>query len=254
MKILIIEDESLAAEKLQLLVKQYDPSIEILGCLESVEETVEWLNKKTHPDLLLMDIHLSDGHSFDILKKTKLQKPIIFTTAYDNYAIDAFQHLSIDYLLKPISEVAIAKALNKYKSLSSSFMPQDYSHLLESFKDGFAASSYKSRFLAKVGQRMFFIQENEVAYFAADNKIVFLIDREGNRFVINYTIEKLDIMLNPKHFFRLNRKFIVHADMIEQVKPYHNNRLKVLLKGINTTEDIIISREKISDFKSWAES
>ena len=133
-------------------------------------------------------------------------------------------------------------------------MPQDYSHLLESFKDGFAASSYKSRFLAKVGQRMFFIQENEVAYFAADNKIVFLIDREGNRFVINYTIEKLELMLNPKHFFRLNRKFIVHADMIEQVKPYHNNRLKVLLKGINTTEDIIISREKISDFKSWAES
>ena len=254
MKILIIEDESLAAEKLQLLVKQYDPSIEILGCLESVEETVEWLNKKTHPDLLLMDIHLSDGHSFDILKKTKLPKPIIFTTAYDNYAIDAFQHLSIDYLLKPISEVAIAKALNKYKSLSSSFMPQDYSHLLESFKDGFAASSYKSRFLAKVGQRMFFIQENEVAYFAADNKIVFLIDREGNRFVINYTIEKLELMLNPKHFFRLNRKFIVHADMIEQVKPYHNNRLKVLLKGINTTEDIIISREKISDFTSWAES
>ena len=101
---------------------------------------------------------------------------------------------------------------------------------------------------------MFFIQENEVAYFAADNKIVFLIDREGNRFVINYTIEKLELMLNPKHFFRLNRKFIVHADMIEQVKPYHNNRLKVLLKGINTTEDIIISREKISDFKSWAES
>lgn len=254
MNVLIIEDESLAAEKLQSLVKEYDPSIQIMACLESVEETVEWLNKKNHPDLLLMDIHLSDGHSFEILKTTKVQKPIIFTTAYDNYAIDAFQHLSIDYLLKPVSAESLAKALNKYRSLVNSFVPQDYSFLLEQFKEGFSATRYKTRFLAKVGQRMFFIQENEVAYFAAENKIVFLIDREGNRFVINYTIEKLESLLNPKYFFRLNRKIIVHADMIEQVKPFPNNRLKVFLKGITPQEDIIISREKIIDFKTWAES
>ena len=254
MNILIIEDERLAAEKLQMLVKQYDPSIRVMACLESVEETVEWLNNKPAPDLMLMDIHLSDGHSFEILQKTPVRKPIIFTTAYDNYAIDAFQHLSIDYLLKPISSEAIAKALNKYQTLASSFIPRDYNILVDSFKDGVIASRYKTRFLAKVGQRMFFIQENEVAYFAADNKIVFLIDREGNRFVINYTMEKLELILNPKYFFRLNRKFIIHADMVEQVKPYHNNRLKVILRGVSTPEDMIISREKIAAFKLWAES
>lgn len=254
MDILIIEDERLAAEKLQFLIKEYDPTINIMACLESVEETVDWLNKKKCPDLLMMDIHLSDGHSFEILKTTKVDKPIIFTTAYENYAIDAFKHFSIDYLLKPISPESLAKALNKYNSLAASFIPQDYSYLLNEYKDGLSTIQYKNRFLAKVGQRMFFIHENEVAYFEAENKIVFLIDREGNRFVINYTVEKLEQILNPKNYFRVNRKTIVHADCIDQVKPFHNNRLKVFLKCMAPQEDIIISREKTGAFKNWAES
>lgn len=253
MNILIIEDEQLATERLQILLKEYDPSINIVACLESVEETVSWLNKKTHPDLLLMDIHLSDGHSFDIFKKASTQKPIIFTTAYENYAIDAFQLFSLDYILKPVTSEALAVAINKYKNLSASFAPADYSVMMEQVKDNFS-TRYKNRFLAKVGQRLFFVQASEVAYFYADNKIVYLVDREGNRFVINITLEKLELLLDPRHFFRINRKIIVHADMIEQVKPVANNRLKLLLKGIQTPEDITISREKIADFKTWADS
>lgn len=253
MNILIVEDEQLAAERLQILLREYDPAINIVACLQSVEDTVNWLNKKTHPDLLLMDIHLSDGHSFNIFKKATTQKPIIFTTAYENYAIDAFQHFSLDYILKPVSSEALAAALNKYKNLAASFAPVDYAGMMEQVKDTFSAG-YKNRFLAKVGQRLFFVKANEVAFFNADNKIVYLVDREGNRFVINITLEKLELLLDPRHFFRINRKIIVHADVIEQVKPAMNNRLKLLLKGIQTVEDITISREKIADFKLWADS
>jgi DNA-binding LytR/AlgR family response regulator len=253
MNILIIEDEQLAQERMQMLVKAYDPSINIVGCLESVEETVHWLNTKPHPDLLLMDIHLSDGQSFEIFKRTSTQKPIIFTTAYENYAIDAFQLFSIDYILKPVTAEALATALNKYKNLSTAFSPKDYHLLMEQVKDNFSVS-YKSRFLAKVGQRLFFITASEVAYFAADNRIVFLIDKEGNRFVINTTMEKLETELNPKDFFRLNRKIIINADAIDQIKPYQSNRLKLHLKGITSQEEIIISRERVADFKQWADT
>ncbi len=253
MDILIIEDEQLAQERMQFLVKAYDASINIMGCLESVEETVQWLNTKPHPDLLLMDIHLSDGQSFDIFKRTNTQKPIIFTTAYENYAIEAFQLFSIDYILKPVTAEALAAAINKYRNLATAFAPKDYQLLMEQVKDNFS-KNYKNRFLAKVGQRLFFIPTNEVAYFAADNKIVFLIDREGNRFVINTTIEKLETELNPKEFFRLNRKIIINACAIGQVKPYQSNRLKLHVKGITAQEEIIISRERVADFKQWADN
>lgn len=253
MDILIIEDEILAQERLQLLLKNYDVAINVVSCLESVEETIKWFNTKPHPDLLLMDIHLSDGLSFEIFKKISITKPIIFTTAFDNYAIDAFQLFSIDYILKPISAEALGNAINKYKNIANSFTPKDYSLLTEQIQDNLNAN-YKNRFLAKVGQRLFFIAVTDVAYFSADNKIVFLIDKEGNRFVINTTIEKLETQLNPNQFFRINRKVIINVDAIEQIKPYVNNRLKLQLKGITSQEEIIISRERVSDFKMWADN
>lgn len=253
MNILIVEDEQLAQERLQLLINAYDPSINIVGCLESVEETVYWLNTKPHPDLILLDIHLSDGQSFEIFKRTQTQKPIIFITAFENYAIDAFSLFSIDYILKPVTAEALAAAINKYKNLADIFKPADYRLLMEQVKDN-SMVNYRNRFLAKVGQRLFFIPASEVAYFAADNKIVFLIDREGNRFVINNTMENLETELNPKDFFRLSRKIIVHADVIEQIKPYHNNRLKLQLKGVAASDEMIISRERVADFKQWADA
>ena len=252
MDIIIIEDEMLAAERLQALIKNYDSSINIVATLESIEESIQWLQVKPHPDLLFVDIHVSDGHSFEIFKKINLQKPVIFTTAYDNYALDAFQLFSIDYILKPVTAEALASAINKYKSIAS-LAAANYSLLSDSVKENFS-TRYKNRFLAKVGQRSFFLQADEVAYFFADNKIVYLVDKEGNRFIINFTLEKLEPLLDPHDFFRINRKMIIHSRAIQQVKPYFNNRLKLLLKGIKADEEIVISRERVSDFKEWADT
>ncbi len=252
MNILIVEDEMLAAERLRMLLKQYDPSIKIIACLESIEETVNWIQTKPHPDLLLMDIQLSDGHSFEIFKQATINKPIIFTTAFDHYAIDAFRHFSIDYILKPVTAEALASAIQKYRTMSQISLPPDYNSWMEKFQQKIVPQ-YKDRFLAKVGQRTFFIQTDEVAYFYADNKTIYLADREGNKFIVNYSIEKLETLLDPYYFFRINRKMIVHSKMIDLVKPYLNNRLKLSLKALKMEEDIIVSRERVTAFKKWAE-
>ena len=252
MNILIVEDEMLAAERLRMLLKQYDPSINVMACLESIKETVNWIQTKPHPDLLLMDIQLSDGHSFEIFKQASINKPIIFTTAFDHYAVDAFRHFSIDYILKPVTAEALASAIQKYRIMSQASLQPDYNSLMEKFQQKIVPQ-YKDRFLAKVGQRTFFIQTDEVAYFYADNKTIYLADREGNKFVVNYSIEKLESLLDPYYFFRINRKMIVHSKMIDLVKPYLNNRLKLSLKSLKMEEDIIVSRERVTAFKKWAE-
>jgi two-component system, LytTR family, response regulator LytT len=253
MDILIIEDEILAAQRMQMLVKNYDPSLNIVGVLESIEEAVDWLSTKKHPDLMLVDIQLADGHSFEIFKKVQVQKPIIFTTAYDQYALDAFQLLSIDYVLKPVTAEALSNAFAKYKLLTKiPAKENNYSEILQYVKENFT-EKYKTRFLGKIGQRTYFIQIQDVAYFTADNKIVHLVARDGKRYLKNATMEKLVQMLDPKLFFRINRKIIMHIDAIEQIKPYDNNRLVIVVKGNFTSEEIIISREKVAEFKLWAD-
>jgi DNA-binding LytR/AlgR family response regulator len=254
MDILIIEDEILAAERMQMLVKNYDPTINILASLESVEEAVQWLSTKKQPDLLLVDIQLADGHSFEIFKKVPIQKPIIFTTAFNQYALDAFQLLSIDYILKPVTAEALSNAFAKYKSLTQ--LPtseNNYADVLQYVKDNLT-EKYKTRFLGKIGQRTYFIQVQDVAYFTADNKIVHLVARDGKRYIKNATMEKLEQILEPKIFFRVNRKIIIHIDAIEQIKPYDNSRLIIVVKGMPTAEEIIISREKVAEFKIWADN
>jgi DNA-binding LytR/AlgR family response regulator len=251
MKVLIAEDEKLATERLLILLKQYDPAIEIVGCLESIEEMVQYLKEHTHPDLILLDIHLSDGHSFEIFKQVQYSRPVIFTTAYDQYALEAFKMLSVDYILKPVTQQALATALNKYQSLASSFATTDLSKLPPLIN---AANNYKKRFLGKVGQRLFFIESTDVSFFQADNKIVHLVDKDGNRYVVEHTLEKLEQLLDPREFFRLNRRFIVRISAIQQVKPYYNNRLKLSLKGTAQSDDMVISRERVADFKNWAEA
>lgn len=253
MNILIIEDEQLAQERLLQLIAAYDNTINVVACLESVEESITWMKTKPHPDLILLDIHLSDGHSFEIFKRVGIRKPVIFITAYENYAVEAFKLFSIDYILKPVTAEALSTAINKYKDLSEMYTPADYNQLMEKVKDSFSVN-YRTRFLAKVGQRLFFVSAQEVAYFYTENKIVFLINREGNRFVINNTLEKLETELNPQYFFRLNRQIIIHADVIDQIKPYSSNRLKLNLKGIETADGIIISKERVADFKIWADA
>lgn len=252
MQVLIIEDEQLAAERLQILLQQYDASIQVAGVLESIEEACRWLKQKPAPDLLLMDIQLSDGHSFEIFKQVHINRPVVFTTAFDQYALDAFKHYGIDYILKPVTAEALAAAIEKWRHLKQSASApayQDWATLWQQSNQ----QRYKDRFLAKVGSRTFFIQTDEVVCFMAENKTVFLADREGNRFVINYNLEALEQLLDPYQFFRINRKYIVHSKYIELIKPYYNSRLKLTLKHIRPEEELIVSRDRVTLFRQWAE-
>lgn len=249
-RIVIIEDEQLAAERLIMLLKQYDPAIEIVKHLYSVEESIQWLNTNAHPDLLFLDIQLADGFCFDIFKQVDYRKPIVFTTAYNEYALDAFQLCSIDYLLKPVTAEALAKAMQKFAQLQSNFAAGNYDQLSNLFD----SASFKSRFLAKAGQRMFFVETSEVQYFQADDKIVYLVDKEGNKLMVDYTLERLEGLLNPKEFFRLNRQYIARYSSIAQIKPYVNSRLKLLLRNGSKTEEVVLSRERVHEFKTWAEA
>jgi len=254
MNIIIIEDEQLATERLKILIKQYDASINIIGCLETIEEAVHCFKTHQEPDLILIDIHLSDGHSFEILKKINISKPLIFTTAYDQYAIEAFQHFSIDYLLKPISFEMLSNAFEKYKSIVNRFTPPDYKSWQKFIGSAIQnLSHYKSRFLAKVGTKSYVIQTEDIAYFTADNKVVSIIDTDDNIYTVNQTIEKIESMVNPADFFKINRSTIVNQKMIQQFKPHLNNRLKLILKCKRQHEEMIVSRERVSAFRNWLE-
>lgn len=251
MRVVIVEDEKLAADRLVTILSQYDPSIEVTACFESVEETVNYLQTAAHPDLMLLDIHLSDGHSFEIFKKVSYQNPVIFITAFDQYALDAFRIFSIDYILKPVSQTSLAAAINKLKLLSSSFA---VSGLKSAPLPSTGEPLYKKRFSAKIGQRLFFITVENIALFQADNKVVYLVDKTGNRYVVEFTIEQLQQLLDPKQFFRLNRGFIVNIDAIQQVKPWYNSRLKLFIQGLTDKEEVVVSRDRVTHFKTWAEA
>ncbi len=250
MKVAIVEDEQLAAERIEILLKQYDPGIEILARLDSVKATVQYLKTKTAPDVLLMDIHLSDGHSFEVFQQVNYTRPVIFTTAFDEYALEAFKLFSVDYILKPVTLETLATALNKLKSFTVSIQGIDYNHLLPEWSGQIPA--YKKRFLGKIGQRLFFVCTNTIALFEAHNKIVHVYDREGHSYLVDRTMEKLEEQLDPKEFFRINRSIIVHIDAIEHIKSYFNKRLRLQLKGVAQEKEIIISRERVAEFKQWA--
>jgi DNA-binding LytR/AlgR family response regulator len=179
---------------------------------------------------------------------------LIFTTAYDQYAIEAFQHFSIDYLLKPISFEMLSNAFEKYKSIVNSFMPPDYKSWQKFIGSNIKSlPQYKSRFLAKVGTKSYVLQTEDIAYFTADNKVVSIIDTDDNMYTINHTIEKIESMVNPADFFKINRSTIVNQKMIQQFKPHLNNRLKLILKCKRQHEEMIVSRERVSSFRNWIE-
>jgi len=255
MKILIIEDEPYAQEELKRLLALCDPSIVIWECIDSVEDSIIWLEEPNEPDLIFMDIQLSDGLSFDIFKHTEVKAPVIFTTAYDEYAIRAFKVNSIDYLLKPVEEEALKSALRKYaairKQYSQAIQPQTYfnpaqiEQLLRLNKP-----EYKSRFVTTIGDRIKHIGVEQVAYFFADDNTVYLVTGDKKKFIINYTLDQLENLLDPRHFFRINRKYIAKITAIGDVNKYFNSRLKVSL--VPPVEDeILISRVRVPDFLSW---
>lgn len=255
MKVLIIEDEPYAQDELKRLLSLCDPSIEVWTCIDSVEDSIIWLEEPNEPDLIFMDIQLSDGLSFDIFKHTEVKAPVIFTTAYDEYAIRAFKVNSIDYLLKPVEEEALKSALKKFAAIRRQFSqpvqaqnffnPAQIEQLLKLNKP-----EYKSRFVTTIGDRIKHIGIEQVAYFFADDNTVYLVTGDKKKFIISYTLDQLESLLDPRHFFRINRKYITKITAIGDVNKYFNSRLKVSLVP-PVDDEILISRVKVPEFLSW---
>ncbi|MDF9798496.1 two-component system response regulator LytT [Catalinimonas alkaloidigena] len=253
MQVLIIEDEKPAADKLIRSLERIDHEIEVLDTLGSVQQAVGWL-KENRADLIFLDIHLSDGVSFKIFEQLQnagieyIQTPIIFTTAYDEYAIEAFKLNSIDYLLKPVNRRDLEASLQKYRHLQEQIPPlqQNFKSLIDSLRK----PAYKKRFMVSFGQRMKSIDTHQIAYFYAHDKLVQMLTFENQRYVVDHTIQQLDEILDPEIFFRINRKFMVNIEAIEQMHSYSKSRVKLDLRPESTME-AVVSVERSSDFKAW---
>lgn len=249
MKILIVEDEQAAARRLEKLLLEIAPETEILAHLESVEATIIWLQEHPPPDLIMLDIHLADGSSFEIFEHLKITCPVIFTTAFDEYALQAFKVNAVDYLLKPIKSVELAAALEKYKSLYKNTV-SDFSMLLEHIRKQ-EGSNYLRRMLIRLGNSIKLIDMSDVSYFYTKDKITFLIAQgSGKRFPVDYPLDKLETMLDPKDFFRINRQFILRINSIREMQSYSKSRIKVDTIP-PADQEIIVSTERVAAFKRW---
>ncbi len=253
MKIAIVEDELPAADKLTRYLKKYDENIEVVHTMRSVVDAVNWLGANQQSlDLIFMDIQLLDGLSFEIFNQVKLEKPVIFTTAHDEYAIDAFQVNGIAYLLKPVTFVGLSGALMKFKSLKEQLGGGDVSEAVNAASEQIAKKGYKDRFLVKIRDRIHSLKTEEAAMFYAEGRTVYLVTGEGRRYIIDYKLEALEELLQPESFYRVNRTFIVNIESIKDVIVYSNSRLKVELE-VDFDKEIIVSRDKVSAFKGWFE-
>ena len=250
MNALVIEDEQLAAERLISLIDQSGEDIQVLEQFDTVRDTVDYLTQhQQNIDILFCDIQLADGLSFSIFEKIKVNTPVVFTTAFDEYSLKAFKVNSVDYLLKPIKQQDLNEALTKYQSIYRDKLEIDLSQLSQFFNQ---PVSYKERFLVKSGNKYYNKAVEEVTYFSLDNKIVYLHDREtSKKYMTEFTLEELiKNHLDPKQFFRINRQFIVSIDAIAMMKPYPNQRLILQLKH-GQLDELVLSREKVSSFKEW---
>ncbi len=253
MRVLIIEDEKPASEILIKLLHRYDSNISIEDTLESVEKSVEWIkNPLNSVDLIFMDIHLSDGLSFEIFNKVQVNIPVIFTTAYNEYAIQAFKVNSIDYLLKPINYDDLFHSLEKLESLRQNLSSASQRIKLEELNEALLQyrKTYKERFMVKLGERIKSVTTDQSVLFYAEGRTAFLLTEKGNRYIIDYKLEELEEMLDPAKFFRISRSFIVNINKIQEVLVHSNSRLKIKLEQ-DFDREIIVSRDKVQAFKSW---
>jgi two-component system, LytTR family, response regulator len=252
MKVIIIEDEVPAAEKLERYLHKYDSSITISARFDSVANSVAWL--KDHQDtidLIFMDIQLIDGLSFQIFQQVQVRKPVIFTTAFNEFALDAFKVNSIDYLLKPITFTDLSAALKKLENLKQQLQwTDDKTTKVQQAVSSLKTREYKNRFMVKLGEHIRSITTDQIAVFYADGRDVYLVTTQPRKFIIDYTLEALEDILNPSMFFRLNRTFILNINAIKDVLVYSNSRLKITLQQ-EFDKEIIVSREKVSEFKKW---
>ena len=248
--ILIIEDEPLAAEKLQNIIESINFPAKIEGKLDAVQSAVEWFQANSEPDLIFSDIQLGDGLSFEIFEQIDIHCPVIFTTAYDEYAIKAFQVNSIDYLLKPITKATVEKALERFQQrTNSNNKPEKLKpkgkDILQLFK-----GEYKTRFLVKVGEHMKNVKVEDVLWFFTMEKNSFMRINSQKELPLDQSLDQLELLMNPSEFFRVNRKYLIHIDSIQDIISYTNSRLRLKLEG-SKDDDIIVSREKVKDFKCW---
>jgi two-component system, LytTR family, response regulator LytT len=248
MNAIIIEDEHLAAERLEGLLRELDPSIHVAAQLQSIEASVQWLKSHT-PELIFLDIQLSDGLSFEIFDEIQVEAPIIFTTAYDEYALKAFKLNSVDYLLKPIRQEELHAALEKFRKRLTP-QPIDIAALLRSLHGN--STPVKRRFLIQFGDRIKHVETHDVAYFFALDKTVFLVTKQGQKYPINLTLDRIEETVDPQSFFRINRKMIISFGSIRQMVPFTRSRIKIELQPAEPVEvEAIVSVERTASFKQW---
>jgi two-component system LytT family response regulator len=254
-KALIIEDEEIAALALKQLLASADPEIEVLGVMQSIDESVAWFNSHNPPDLVFMDIQLADGLSFNIFEETKISCPVIFTTAYDQYAIKAFEVNSIGYLLKPVTIAPLQKALDKFglyhnsgqNSQTGMISPEVLKSLMKAVSQ---EQTYRRHFLISNRDKLIPLSLDKIAYFYTELKIVKIVTLEGKTHSIDHTLDELMIMLDPKHFFRANRQYIIRHEAIHDISLWFNGKLTVTL-SVKTPERLIIPRARSNEFKAW---
>jgi len=251
MKVIIIEDEKPSARRLNRMLAELD--VNVSEMLHSVEESIEWFNNNEHPDLIFLDIQLSDGLSFEIFEVIDIKSAIIFTTAYDEYALQAFKLNSIDYLLKPIDPVELAKAVTKYKEQrpSKTTVTLDFDDIKKMLVNPIDRE-YKKRFTVKVGQHLKMIPIDEIECIYSENKGTYVHTTQGRNYLLDTTLEHLEADLQPDTFFRINRKFYVNINAIKDMVSYTNSRLQIKLNSF-AEQDIIVARERVKDFKMWLE-
>ena len=251
MNIIIIEDEKPAARLLQRKVEKL--GLQVNQMLHSVEESISWFQNNVHPDLIFLDIQLSDGLSFEIFENIDIKSAVIFTTAYDEYALRAFKLNSIDYLLKPIDEEDLETAISKYKARNraASNLSLDF-EMIKKMLVNPIDRDFKKRFTIKLGQQLKMIAIEEIECFYSENKGTYLHTFDNRDYLLDQTLEQLETEINPKEFYRVSRKFIIPMKAIKEIQMYSNSRLKVILPTYKTDE-VIVSREKVTDFKNWLE-
>lgn len=256
MKVLIIEDEELAVKKLQKTLASVDETAEVVGVADSIRSSVLWLESNPAPDLILMDIELADGQSFEIFDKVEVKSTVIFTTSYDEFALKAFKVNSVDYLLKPIQKEDLEAALDKFRKMKNIYGNSNggpalnVDSLVKELQLKLQPKEFRKRFLVKHAQKLVSIEVDDIAYFYSDGRLNFFKTNDNKKYVVDYTMDELEEMLNPEVYFRISRSFYVSIASVDQIHDYFGNRLLLNLKPA-VDKEALVSREKVTDFKKW---
>jgi len=255
MTILIVEDEDLAVRKLRKTLDAIGHDLLVAGAVDSIAATVEWLEGNPRPDLILMDIELADGQSFEIFNRVKVTSPVIFTTSYDEYALKAFKVNSLDYLLKPVQQDELARAIDKFRDLRVTYSgpaPADnrIQELMQELRQSIRHKEYRKRFLVKHLQKLVSVETDRIAFFYSDDRLNFFKTFDDKKYVVDYTLDEIEEMVDPAEYFRIGRAFLVSVRSIDQIHDYFGNRLKLTLKPA-LDKEALVSREKVSEFKHW---